>query len=362
MSAGAAVEKLGLELGDFQLSGIDFVVPSGKTLVILGPNGCGKSVTLETIAGFHRPDTGRVRVGGRDVTALPPERRNVAFVVQNFGLFPHLTVEGNVAISRRRERKSPAVGFGHDDTTTLLNYFGIAKLARRFPADLSQGEKQRVALARALAATPDLFLFDEPFSSLDAQTHDQLRGELKSFLRQLAIPAVFVTHENSDALALADMIVVLRDGAIVQSGRAAEIFQKPANSFVARLIGVENILDGRIADISGRFVTIGIGNQVLHAAAPPRLVAATGKPVRLSIRAEEIAVSSAARDATLGTNCLDGNILALHDFTPLTTIEINCGFPVKAYVLTPQARAMNLGVGDAVTVKINPDAIHLMTD
>lgn len=362
MTAAAAVEGLSVRLGTFRLSGIDFAVSDSEILVILGPNGSGKSVTLETIAGFHRPSSGRVLIGGRDVTALPPERRNIGFVIQNFGLFPHLTVEANVAIAQRRKRGAPAAEFGLEDTAKLLGYFNVAHLARRYPADLSPGEKQRVALARALAGAPDLFLFDEPFSALDAQTHEQLRDELKSFLRRLAIPAVFVTHEHDDALALADQIVVLRDGTVVQSGLAAEIFQRPANSFVARFVGVGNVLDGRIAASIDRFVKIVIGSQTLRAAVQPQLLLETGAPVRLSIRAEEVIVSLPREDATPEPNRLAGKIVGLRSLGPLTTVEIDCGFPLKAYMLTPQAHAMKLSAGKAVTVRLNPDVIHLMTD
>ena len=154
MTAGIAVEALSLTLGAFRLDGIDFAASRGEILVILGPNGSGKSVTLETIAGFHRPDSGRVRIAGRDVTALPPERRKIGFVVQNFGLFPHLDVEANVAIARRRDRGGPGTSALPlpGDPAALLGHFGVAHLARRLPADLSPGEKQRVALARALPA------------------------------------------------------------------------------------------------------------------------------------------------------------------------------------------------------------------
>ena len=259
MSAGASVEALTLSLGAFRLDKIDFAVSGGETLVILGPNGAGKSVTLETIAGFHRPESGRILLGGRDVTALPPERRNVGFVVQNFALFPHLSVVQNVAVAPRRGaasgRAKTATPLG-GEPAALLDYFGIAHLAERAPSGLSPGEKQRVALARALAAAPDLFLFDEPFSALDAETHEQLRDELKSYLRTLALPAIFVSHDRSDALTLADEIVVLRDGAAIQHGSPVEIFHRPESSFVARFVGVENVLAGRVTETQNGVVTV----------------------------------------------------------------------------------------------------------
>ncbi len=162
---GVAVEALSLAIGTFRLKQIEFSVSAGEVLVVLGPNGSGKSVMLETIAGFHRPDSGRIFIGGRDVTLLPPEHRRVGFVVQSFGLFPHLTVAANIAIARRRpagpSRADPADGpFPVGDVAALMKHFEIANLADRLPNALSPGEKQRAALARALAAQPALFLFD----------------------------------------------------------------------------------------------------------------------------------------------------------------------------------------------------------
>ena len=366
MSAGAAVEALTLSLGAFRLNKIDFAVSGGETLVILGPNGAGKSVTLETIAGFHRPDSGRILIRGRDVTALPPERRDVGFVVQNFGLFPHLSVAQNVAIARRRgtavvaaKSESPLGG----DPAALLGYFGITHLAERAPPVLSPGEKQRVALARALAAAPDLFLFDEPFSALDAETHEQLRDELKSYLRALGIPAIFVSHDRSDALTLADKIVVLRDGAAVQRGSPAEIFQRPANSFVARFVGVENVLAGRLTETSNGVLAVAVGQQPLRAM-PAAIAPRQNDSVLLAIRAENVVIDPAqhASPPTSGTNRLRGRILELRRNGPLAIATIDCGFPLKAYLLGPQVQKMGVETGSPVTAEIAPEAIHVMTD
>jgi len=366
MSAGIAVEQVSLGLGAFRLDGIDFALSAGEILVVLGPNGAGKSVTLETIAGFHRPASGAVRIGGRNVTDMPPEQRNIGFVVQSFGLFPHLNVEQNVAIARRGNRVL-AAGIGglprQGETAALLAYFGVAHLAGRTPSDLSPGEKQRIALARALAGAPDLFLFDEPFAALDSQTREQLRDELKSFLRALAIPAIFVTHDHDDAVALADKIVVLRDGVMMQSGPAAEILRRPVNSFVAAFVGFETILDARIDDISGGMARLAIGERTLRApvAAISRGV---GQAVRLGIRAEDVGVVSAAAcgSTASGINRLNGTIVGLRDSSPLVTAKIDCGFPLKAYLLTPQARAMNLCLGSQIAVEIMAEAVHIMTD
>jgi molybdate/tungstate transport system ATP-binding protein len=365
MNAGVTVEALSLTLGAFRLKKLDFKLEGGEILVILGPNGAGKSVTLETIAGFHRPDSGRVLLDGRDVTRLPPEQRRVGFVVQNFGLFPHLSVAQNLAIARRVGRAAVPSDTGppHDKPEALLSYFGISHLAHRAPAALSAGEKQRVALARALASAPDLFLFDEPFSALDAESRDQLREELKSFLRALAIPAIFVTHDHDDALALADTIVVLRDGTIVQTGPAAEIFRKPANSFVARFVGVENVLPGKLVAQSDGFFTLAVGERTLRAALSPNIVTPTAS-VLLAIRAEDVTISPLRVDPepARAVNRLQGRIVGSRTIGPLVAVQIDCGFQLKAYLLAPQWRAMQLVEGSVILAELAPDDIHLMSE
>jgi ABC-type Fe3+/spermidine/putrescine transport system ATPase subunit len=293
---------------------------------------------------------------------LPPEQRNVGFVVQNFGLFPHLSVAQNVAIAQRRGRNFPAGSPWHGDVGELLAYFGIAPLAKRAPAELSPGEKQRVALARALAGSPDLFLFDEPFSALDASTRGQIRDELKLFLRALALPAVFVTHDHDEAMALADSIVVLRDGTIVQSGHAPDVFDKPATAFVARFLGIENVLEGRVTDVASDMATVGIGERTLRAAAPPATPVVPGSSVFIAVRGEDINVFAASDPLSVNAiNRLEGVVTGVNNARPLVTISLDCGFPLKAYLLAPQLRQLQLGVGSLVAVGIASAAIHLMT-
>jgi ABC-type Fe3+/spermidine/putrescine transport system ATPase subunit len=340
---GAKVRDLALRLPGFRLFGLDFAIAPGETLVILGPNGAGKSVCLEAIAGFHRLERGEIVLGGRDVAALPPERRNIALVFQNFGLFPHLTVAGNVrlAISARRGARR-RLG-------ELLAEFEIAHLAGRFPASLSPGEKQRVALARALAAQPDLFLFDEPFSALDAATRERLRAELGSFLREAAIPALFVTHDFADALALADRVAVMRAGRIVQEGPAPQVFRAPADRFVAEFFGIENILCGRRE--AARAVRVGSASLEV-----PADEAAPGSSlVLLCVRAEEVELGSK------GTrNGLDARILAIRNEGVLVRLALDCGFPLVARTMSRDLERLGLAAGANVVVTVPPRAIHLI--
>jgi ABC-type Fe3+/spermidine/putrescine transport system ATPase subunit len=353
---GLEVEGLSLTLGAFSLKSVALAVEGGETLVLLGPNGAGKSVILETVAGFHRPRSGRISICGRDVTPLPPERRNIALVLQNFGLFPHLSVKGNIALALRRSRDAAA----RDRLLRLLDEFAIRHLAGRAPLSLSPGEKQRVALARALAAEPDLYLFDEPFSALDAGTRERLRQELREFLSRTGTPAIFVTHDRADAFAFSGPLAIMRDGGIVQQGRVREVFDAPRDRFVAEFLGVDNILTARLAGRSGARVTLALGGVLLHAVAPERLE--QGPEVLLAIRAEEIELVPAGAAPREGSNRLRGRILVLSEEGVLTRIRLDCGFPLAALAMTRDIRRMNFAPGSVVNVEIPFGAIHLLWD
>jgi len=363
-AAGLAVENLSLRLGSFALKNLALELEAGEIFVILGPNGAGKSVSLEAIAGFHPLSSGRVLIRGRDVTRLPPERRNLSLLFQDFGLFPHLTVEENVALGLRARR---GMRDGHEprekprDLAGLLADFGVAALARRRPEALSPGEKQRVALARALASHPDLFLFDEPFSALDTRTREELRGELDRFLRGLGIPAVFVTHDYTDALILADKIAVMRGGELVQSGTAADVFRRPANRFVAEFVGIENLLAGRLSGPLGELAEVEIEGQILRASVNG--LAGRAGEVWLCIRAEDVGLSLPGEGAASPSgklNRLAARVVATSNLGVLSMVTLDCGFRLNAYVMTRQVGAMNLVPGQTIEAGIAAEAIHLL--
>ncbi|MFC4550194.1 MULTISPECIES: ABC transporter ATP-binding protein [Halorussus] len=230
----------------------DLEIPAGETLVILGPSGSGKSLLLETVAGFHDHE-GSVSLGGRDLTDLPPEDRGLGFVFQDYALFPHLSVRENVAFGGRY----------HDirDPDALLAEFGVADLAERYPPTLSGGERQRVALARALAVGPDAFLLDEPLSALDVPTRAELRELLADVMADET--AVYVTHNRTTARVLADRIAVIRDGRIVQTGTPDELFERPDSPFVARFTGANCLaLDGGALRVPGGRLVVGDGEHL----------------------------------------------------------------------------------------------------
>ena len=357
-----AVENVSLVLGAFALREVSLGVAPGEILVLLGSNGAGKSVILETIAGFHRPSRGRVTIGARDVTALPPEARHVGYVFQNFALFPHLTVAQNVRFATEarapaRSRRSGAEA----RIAELLGRFGLTRLAGRRPADLSGGEKQRVALARALATDPAVFLFDEPFSALDAVTRDALRDELAGFLREARVPAVYVTHDYAEAMAFADRVAVVDAGSIVQSGPAEDVFAAPSNARIARMLGIDNVVDGEIRARVGDRAIVALGASELPVPLRGRVVA-VGQRVAVSIRAEELSLSPAGQGPSVQDIDVPATILRLAHHGPLVRVACDCGFPLTAYVTRAQCRQMALAPGRALAVTFPADALNLLVD
>jgi molybdate/tungstate transport system ATP-binding protein len=348
---GLEVEDLALRLGAFALNGASLAAAPGEILALLGPNGAGKSVCLEAIAGFHRLTRGRIRLAGRDMTNAPPERRSIGFVVQNFGLFPHLSVAENVILGCRDRGRGAAGAAG------LLARFGIAHLEATRPLHLSPGEKQRVALARALASRPNLFLFDEPFAALDATTGDALRQELATFLHAGSVPAVFVTHDRVEARALADRVAIIDGGIIRQQGAADEVFDHPADVAVARFLGVENLLDGRIAEIAEDSVRVEIGSASVMVQRPAA-ACARGQPATLCIRAEQVRLSPPNAHAV--SNRLGMRVSGLGRLGPLWKVTLDGGFPLIVYALPQTIEACALAPGAAIEAAIDAASIHMI--
>lgn len=226
---------------------VSFRVEEGELLALLGPSGCGKTTVLRMLAGLTPPDRGRVLIAGEDVTPLPPEARGVGLVFQNYALFPHLTVFGNVAYGLRFGRRLPRRERSRN-VRKLLELVGLSGYERRRIHELSQGEAQRVALARALAPQPRVLLLDEPLSALDAALRVELRGELRELLKRLSITAVHVTHDQEEAMAIADRVGVMREGRLEQVDRPPELYERPRTPFVASFLGRANLWPGRMVD------------------------------------------------------------------------------------------------------------------
>lgn len=252
-----ALEDIGAGYGRTRiLSGIDLAIGRGEFIALLGASGCGKTTLLRTIAGFAAPDTGTIRVDGREVTRLPPDKRGMAMVFQSYALWPHMTVARNIGYGLRLRRRS-RVEIA-ERVNAIAELLGLDGLGDRKPSELSGGQRQRVALGRALAINPDILLLDEPLSNLDARIRLSVRHEIRALQRRLGITTVHVTHDREEAMVMADRIVILNGGHIAQIGTPEAIYRHPESSFVAAFMGAENAIAITAAS-SGQRVDIAEG-------------------------------------------------------------------------------------------------------
>ena len=228
------------------LAGLDLEIENGELIALLGPSGCGKTTALKILGGFERPDAGRVLVDERDITNVPPNKRDMGMVFQAYSLFPNMDVRTNVAFGLRMRRQDKATRFKRADE--LLALVGLSETANRYPYQLSGGQQQRVAIARALAIEPTVLLLDEPLSALDALVRAQLRTEIRALQQRLGITTLFVTHDQSEALSVADRVGVMHSGRLEQIDTPENVYRYPATPFVAEFVGAMNRLPGRIGD------------------------------------------------------------------------------------------------------------------
>jgi sulfate/thiosulfate transport system ATP-binding protein len=245
MTNAIVVQGANKRYGGFvALDNVDFEVPAGSLTALLGPSGSGKSTLLRAIAGLDQPDTGTITINGRDVTRVPPQRRDIGFVFQHYAAFKHMTVRDNIAFGLKiRRRPKAEIAEKVDD---LLNIVGLSGFQGRYPNQLSGGQRQRMALARALAVDPQVLLLDEPFGALDAKVREDLRAWLRRLHDEVHVTTVLVTHDQAEALDVADRIAVLRDGRIEQVGSPTDVYDTPANAFVMSFLGAVSSLNGAL--------------------------------------------------------------------------------------------------------------------
>jgi len=299
------------------LEDLDLEIAEGEFFVLLGPSGCGKTTLLRMTAGLQTIDRGEIFLRGAPLSPIPPERRNIAMVFQDYALYPHMTVYGNMAFGLRRH--------GHDRTETdarvrrTAALLGIEPLLDRRPHQISGGQQQRVALGRAIARDPVLYLMDEPLSNLDAQVRASVRTEIKELQRRLGVTTLYVTHDQVEAMTLGDRMAVLNDGAIQQAGRPIDIYREPANEFVARFLATPrlNLLEGTLEHSNGSIV-VRTPVGAFAWTQPPRSLPATAK-VRVGMRPEEIKISFdvAAAGASLPIRLIEtlgSQVLVFADF------------------------------------------------
>jgi molybdate/tungstate transport system ATP-binding protein len=341
------VENLGVRFTDFALRDISLKVARGEFFALLGPTGAGKTLILESIVGLLPLAAGRIRIDGRDVTGLPPEKRGVSIVYQDQALFPHLNVGQNIRFGLRYQSGHPEK---HSDRLArLVDQLGLARLLNRSVDHLSGGEKQRVALARALAVAPAVLLLDEPLSSLDPNFREEIRLLLKKLHADGALTVLMVTHDFAEAHFLAQRAAVINRGRIEQIGTVPEVFYHPVNPFVAEFVGMRNIFPARL---HGRKARV---NQLTF-----RLSEASDSRRRIAIRPENIHVS---RQPPTGdaVNRLTGHVVQIGNQGVYSDIIVECsGVHLHAVLGTGRIYEEKLSEGAPVFLQINPEDIHPM--
>ena len=346
--ASVRLEALTKRYGEVEaVKAIDLAIPDGQFTVLVGPSGCGKTSTLRMIAGLEEASGGRIFISDREVTKLPPKDRDVAMVFQNYALYPHMRVRDNIAFGLRArhiadEEVSRRVAWAAD----LL---GLGALLSRKPSALSGGQQQRVAIGRAIVREPSVFLFDEPLSNLDAKLRVEMRTELLRIQRQLKATVVYVTHDQEEAMALSDVMVVMRDGRIEQQGSPAEVYARPRSEFVGGFVGspAMNLLDGTVAN--GRVVAGAISADG---------VSAEEGAVRVGIRPEEIVLASSVAAGERAAT-FDATVELIEAIGPRSVVSLVAasGPAMRAVVEARSAATLREGASARFAVRL--DALHL---
>ncbi|MFC5392047.1 ABC transporter ATP-binding protein [Bosea vestrisii] len=311
--AGIAIERLVKRYGPTQVvHGIDLDIQDGEFVVFVGPSGCGKSTTLRMIAGLEEINDGTISIGGRVVNRLEPKERNIAMVFQNYAIYPHMSVAENIAFGLYTSGLDKAAK--RKRVEEVAEVLGLTPLLERRPSALSGGQRQRVAIGRAMVRDPAVFLFDEPLSNLDAQLRAQMRLEIKRLHQRLGTTIVFVTHDQVEAMTLADRIVVMRDGHILQVGAPMELYEKPADVFTARFIGspTMNIMPAKAVAEAGRS-TLRLGE------APLAWPTALPSDVLIGVRPQELRVLDQGEAADL---ILSGTVAVVEPLGPETFVHV----------------------------------------
>ncbi|MES2162770.1 MAG: sn-glycerol-3-phosphate ABC transporter ATP-binding protein UgpC [Pseudomonadota bacterium] len=350
--AGLEIQGIKKGFGQQQiLRGIDLSIADGEFVVFVGPSGCGKSTLLRTICGLESSDEGAVLIGGKDMTDVAPAARGIAMVFQSYALYPHMTVYDNMAFALK------LAGLPQDEIHTKVTQAAailrIEPLLRRKPKELSGGQRQRVAIGRAIVRQPQVFLFDEPLSNLDAALRVQMRIELKNLHRTLRSTMVYVTHDQVEAMTLADRIVVLRGGVVEQVGVPLDLYQRPANLFVAGFLGspAMNFIGGTVEQLAPTIMSVRLSGGALVQAAL-RAGLAVGNRITLGVRAEHMALEAADGDG-IGVTVLAAELLGDASYVYLTPDGGATQFIAR---LDPEVRWQN---GQVAVVRVEPARWHV---
>jgi putative spermidine/putrescine transport system ATP-binding protein len=330
---------------DFNLA-----VEQGEFVSFLGPSGCGKTTTLRMVAGFEHPDSGRIAIGGKDVTALRANQRHIGMVFQSYALFPNMTVGENIAYGLKIAKR-PAAEI-RTRVEEMLALIKLSALGARYPYQLSGGQQQRVALARALSINPQVLLLDEPLSALDAKIRISLRDEIRAVQRKLGITTIYVTHDQEEALSISDRIVVMNEGRIDQVGTPFEIYNRPRTRFVASFVGTLNILEGRVIDGASGQVSID-GQQI---AVAPGSGLDSGETRSFALRPEAVSLANGAAEG----NILRGTIEQVSFLGSVVRIRVKIRDNAVMLDTFNNPKATPPAFGQEVAVKFSPDDLMVL--
>jgi ABC-type Fe3+/spermidine/putrescine transport system ATPase subunit len=336
---------------------VSLAIPKGEFVSILGPSGCGKTTTLNMIAGFLEPSSGVIRIRGRDQAGVLPEKRNIGLVFQNYALFPHMTVAENVGFGLRMQGQSRQEIA--DGVERALKSARLQGYEARYPKELSGGQQQRTALARAIAPKPSVLLLDEPLSNLDLKLREAMRIELKEIQQQLGMTFLYVTHDQEEAMAMSDRVIVMSEGVVAQQGTPVDIYQRPNTSFVADFIGKSNILPIASVVSEGQFIRLNMGDGEMSLVAQGGVA---GDQFRYCcIRPEAIEIGDQIKPHS-GANILEGTVTKTVNLGAYTDVWVAIGtqLTLKASIASTQSHGAGPGQGARIKLSVAPERIQVL--
>ena len=335
-----------------------YQLQQATALVLFGPSGSGKTTVLRSIAGLEWPERGSIRFISRtwlDTRAgirVVPQHRQIGYMAQDYALFPSHTVAGNIAYGLSTLSASER----NKRVDEMVDLFQLRGFETAKPRELSGGQQQRVALARAVAPRPQLLLLDEPLSALDVPTRMELRGELRTLLKRLALPSIIVTHDWAETLSLGDVVAVMGEGQVLQVGAPQEVFCRPANAAVAQIVGVETVIEGHVVGQADGLATVRVNGTTLKGLGGYPV----GSPVFVCIRAEDVVLEQAGTGMTSARNHLDGKVSEILPHGVMAHVKIDCGFPLVAMITRGALEELHLTPGSPIVAVIKAGAMHLV--
>jgi iron(III) transport system ATP-binding protein len=335
------------------VNGIDLEIKTGELVTILGPSGCGKTTTLRMVAGFEFPTEGSIFIGGKDVAMVPPNKRGISMVFQSYALFPHLNIFENVAYGLRVQ-KLPKAEI-KKRTNDMLELMQLAPMAKRYPNQVSGGQQQRIALARAVVIEPSVLLFDEPLSNLDAKLREYMRDELRKLQKRLGITSLYVTHDQEEAMAISDRIVIMQDGFIRQVGSPRQIYEQPRTRFVANFMGKANFVEAEMLGREGDAAMVKVEGKTLKLPRPGDVPVADGAKAVLVVRPEAVKL---ARRGSGGA--FSGTVSDLTYFGSLARYEVSAfGTTLLVENYNPQATDL-YDQGESLGLDLDLESIRVL--